>query len=167
MKGIIIFMILVSLTVTSVSGINIDLLSMKLNDDSSANVTIDFILSDRDNDILQYLPKILYNELIQNFAINNENKGTYEFKAENITSISELNGSKVLLLPGFYFEDYDWRSYQFEAKTDSLEEKLLSSSIRSLISPDFEPDRLEIIWPDGYVFTAENVRYVPNLMKEI
>ena len=73
----------------------------------------------------------------------------------------------MLLLPGFFFEDYDWRITQFEVKPDSLEEKILSSSIRTLINPDFEPDRIEIIWPDGQVFTAENVRYVPNLMMEI
>ena len=47
----------------TVNGVNVDQFSMLLNEDNSADFIIDFTLSERDYNILDYLPNPLYDQV--------------------------------------------------------------------------------------------------------
>lgn len=157
--------------ICSCQALNYDQFTIRLNDDTlnSANFTIDYTLSEREQNLLKFASKETLDEMKPIIGLNEDHKtGTITFTGYDEYYRAESNGSPVLLFDGFYFDQLDWRTDTPFVKANSEFFKPISQNpLRGLITPDFQPNRFTLIWPNGVEFTVENKTYIPNLMQRL
>ncbi len=154
-KQIIILLCSLFLLIPTVMAIEIKDVTINLSDDNSGEITMQYQLSDREMNFLKSDKEEVNQFASTFFGLNEDGSGLYSSREENMTQWAEMNGSRVLLLHGFYFDEYDL------TKDKSL---LNISPNIAFFTPDYMPAKVSITWPDGKMVQVENKTYIPNLM---
>jgi len=140
--------------IMSVPAVTISDATIRLGNDNGGTISVNYKLSDHDIRVLSSEKKATMTLAKGLLGLNEDGSGTYSFTENNMTQWADMNGQRVLLFSGFYFDKYDWR-------TDNT---LISEYPRlAVINPDFQPDLITIIWPDNREIQLENVTYIPNM----
>jgi len=138
--------------ITPVPAVSISDATIELSNDNSGLITIHYTLSDHEKEILSSDSEENLTLVKEVLGLDENGSGTYSFKENNMTQWAEMDGKKVLLLYGFYFDRFNWRN----------DKALVAEYPRiALFSPDFQPDLVTVIWPDGRELSVEKVTYIP------
>ena len=106
----ILMLILLLWAIMPVSAIIVSDATIELEDDNSGIITVAYKLSDHENEILS-TECVETLDLAKEFlGLTNDGSGAYSFTEENMTQYADMNGQPVLLLHGFYFDWFDWRT---------------------------------------------------------
>ncbi len=137
-----------------VSALSVTEASIDLADDNSGTITATYKLSDHEIAILSSESAGVLRMANTLLGLDENGSGTWSFTVNNMTQYADMDGQPVLLLHGFYFDRFDWRTNN----------TLIKDYPRlALIQPDFMPDHVTIVWPDGRELPLENIMYIPNM----
>ncbi|MBN1166893.1 MAG: hypothetical protein JXA44_07145 [Methanospirillaceae archaeon] len=142
------------LMIMPVSALSITGATIELADDNSGIITATYKLSNHEIAIVSSECAGVLRMANSLLGLDEHGTGTWSFTVNNMTQYADMNGQPVLLLHGFYFDRFDWRTNK----------TLIGEYPRlALIQPDFMPDLITIVWPDGRELPLENVTYIPNM----
>ena len=147
-------MICLLLLPSTTLAIKIDSFTLDLQSNNDGQVTIAYHLSDREQAILNTQSAATIGIANSKLGLQTNGTGTCSVTSSNMTQWIEDNGTRTLLLFGFFFDQYDWRKNK---------QAVSEYPVLGLLTPDFKPSKVIINWPDGRSSEFQNVTYIPNL----
>ena len=153
---ILLFVCMILLAPTTVA-LRIDSFTMDLQENNDAKVTIAYHLDEREKLLFQSEKNTTLDFLKDTYGLKSDGIGVYSNTISPATLWMSTNDTRSLVLPGFYFDQFDWIH-----NTTAVS----AYPVLRLLTPDFTPDLTIVNWPNGIKSEFHNNYNIPNMYIE-